>query len=137
VKLARGVRNNAHLLLAGIRFFNGAAALFAPDVLLRRLEVDAKKSPGVLYFERMFGIRTILLALDLVTGSDEDRRRALRRARIIHGSDTATAALAGLSGNLAPRPAMLTTMISFVNFLLALIARPPRKGGPFGLAGRR
>ena len=35
----------------------------------------------------MFGIRTILIALDLVTGDEAERERALRRAPLIHAAD--------------------------------------------------
>lgn len=131
------VRSNAHLVLAGIRFVNGVMALFVPHSLAQRLDVDADKSPALLYFQRMFGIRTILIALDLVTGDQESRLRALRRSPVIHASDATAAALAGRRGNLAPAPARMTVAISLVNLLLALIARPAPgkglKGLPFGI----
>jgi hypothetical protein len=128
------LRSNAHLILAGIRFANGALALFVPHSLARRLDVDADKSPGLLYFERLFGIRTILIALDLVTGDEDELKRALRRGRLIHATDATAAALAGMRGNLAPRPARMTVVISLVNLLLALIARPQKaKGLPLGI----
>lgn len=128
------LRSNAHLILAGIRFANGALALFVPHSLARRLDVDADKSPALLYFERLFGIRTILIALDLVTGDEEELKRALRRGRLIHATDATAAALAGMRGNLAPRPARMTVVISLVNLLLALIARPQKaKGLPLGI----
>ena len=132
-----GVRSNAHVALAGIRFVNGMLALFAPYSLAQRLDVDADKSPALLYFQRMFGIRTVLIALDLVTGSEADRRRALQRSPVIHACDATAAALAGVRGNLAPGPARMTVAISLVNLLLALIARPQPgkglKGLPFGI----
>lgn len=131
------VRSNAHLVLAAIRFVNGALALIVPHQLAHRLDIDADKSPGLLYFQRMFGIRTILVALDLITGSEADRARALRRAPIIHACDATGAALATVRGNLAPRPGRMTVIISLVNLLLALIARPDPgqglKGLPFGI----
>ncbi len=128
------LRSNAHLILAAIRFVNGALALFSPHSLAHRLDVDADKSPALLYFQRMFGIRTILIALDLVTGDEDELRRALRRAPVIHAADATGAALAGIRGNLAPRPARMTVAISLVNLLLALIARPQSaKGLPFGI----
>lgn len=107
---------------------NGTAALFFPSALARRLDIDADESPGLLYFQRMFGIRTILIALDLLTGDRDRTVRALRAGKIIHASDATAAALAGLRGNLAPRPAALTTVISLVNLLLASVAQPPAKG---------
>jgi hypothetical protein len=137
VKKASRVRSNAHLVLAGIRFLMGALALVVPEFLAKRLDVDADKSPGLLYFQRMFGIRTVFIALDLVTGPDEDRRRALSRGRVIHACDATGAALAGARGNLAPRPARMAVAISLVNLLLALIARPQPDGHlkslPFGI----
>jgi hypothetical protein len=134
VKKASRLRSNAHLILAGIRFANGALALFVPHSLARRLDVDADKSPALLYFERLFGIRTILIALDLVTGDEDELKRALRRGRLIHATDATAAALAGMRGNLAPRPARMTVVISLVNLLLALIARPQKaKGLPLGI----
>jgi hypothetical protein len=131
------VRSNAHLVLAGIRFVMGALGLIAPHRLAERLDVDADKSPALLYFQRMFGIRTILIALDLLSGADDDRQRALHRGRMIHACDVTAAALAGARGNLAPRPARTAVVISLVNLLLALIARPQPdgrlKGLPFGI----
>jgi hypothetical protein len=115
----------------------GVLALVVPHWLAERVGVDADKSPALLYFQRMFGIRTILIALDLVSGADEDRQRALHRAPVIHACDATGAALAGTRGNLAPGPARMTVAISLVNLLLALIARPQRdgrlRGLPFGI----
>lgn len=128
--ITTGIRRHAHIVLAAIRFVNGTAALLFPRELANRVEVDADQSPGLLYFQRMFGIRTILIALELLTSDRERTVRALRVGRVIHASDAMGAALAGRSGNLAPRPAAITTAISLVNLLLAFVAQPPAKG-PF------
>ena len=128
----KSLRSNAHLILAAVRFVNGVLALFVPHSLAHRLDIDADKSPGLLYFQRMFGIRTILIALDLVTGDEAELERALRRSPLIHATDATGAALAGVRGNLAPGPARMTVAISLVNLLLALIARPQKAWGlPF------
>jgi hypothetical protein len=131
-------RRHAHLALAGIRMVNGTLALVAPAALARRLGVDANASPGILYFERMFGIRTVLIALDLLDKDPDHVERALREGRVIHATDALGAVLAGARGNLAPRPAAMTTAISLVNLTLALIARPaPRTAvAPRRRAGR-
>ncbi|MFD3583643.1 hypothetical protein [Streptomyces sp. NPDC058683] len=106
--------------LAGIRLFNGVAGLFAPGLLIRRLDPDREPpSPAAVYAFRLFGIRTILLGLDLLTNRDERLREDLRDGVLIHGSDTATAATLGLSGRLPPRTAALTTLISAANTVLA------------------
>ena len=124
MNLASRAQAHAHIVLAAVRFVNGTAALFFPRALARRIGVDAAASPGILYFERMFGIRTILIALDLVRGDHETTVRALRVGRVIHAADATSAALAGIRGNVAPRPAVMTTAISLVNLLLAFVARP-------------
>jgi hypothetical protein len=109
--------------LAGIRLFNGAAGLLAPDLLIRRLDPDREPpSPAAVYAFRLFGIRTILLGLDLLTDHGERLREDLREGVLIHGSDTATAASLGLGGRLPPRTAVLTTLISAVNTVLATTA---------------
>ncbi|MER5516747.1 hypothetical protein [Streptomyces sp. NPDC002763] len=106
--------------LAGIRLFNGVTGLLAPDLLIRRLDPDREPpSPAAVYAFRLFGIRTILLGLDLLTNRDERLREDLRDGVLIHGSDTATAATLGLSGRLPPRTAALTTLISAANTVLA------------------
>jgi hypothetical protein len=123
---ANRARGYARYVLAAIRFVNGTLALFAPSVLARRLDVNTRESPGILYFERMFGIRTILIALDLVCGDSAHIERAIRTGRVVHASDAASAAMAGFSGNLKPRAAIMTTAISLVNLVLAFAARPSR-----------
>jgi hypothetical protein len=109
--------------LAGIRIFNGATGLLAPDLLIRRLDPDREPlSPAAVYAFRLFGIRTILLGLDLLTNHGERLRQDLREGVLIHGSDTATAAMLGLNGQLPRRTAVLTTLISATNTVLAATA---------------
>ncbi|MGW6978269.1 hypothetical protein ACWGE1_02275 [Streptomyces sp. NPDC054932] len=108
--------------LAGIRLFNGVTGLLVPALLIRRLDPDRDLSPAAVYAFRLFGIRTILLGLDLLTNRGERLREDLREGVLIHGSDTATAALLGIRGQLPPRTAVLTTLISAVNTTLAASA---------------
>ncbi|MET9688103.1 hypothetical protein ABZY81_06455 [Streptomyces sp. NPDC006514] len=108
--------------LAGIRLFNGVTGLLAPTLLIRRLDPDRDVSPAAVYAFRLFGIRTILLGLDLLTNRGQRLQEDLREGVLIHGSDTATAALLGLRGQLPPRTAALTTLISAVNTTLAASA---------------
>ncbi|MEN3361166.1 MAG: hypothetical protein V7637_5148 [Mycobacteriales bacterium] len=110
----------ARKTLAAIRLFNGAAGLLAPQFLLRRLGADAETGrPGVYPF-RMFGVRTILLGLDLLVLEGEQRRRATRLAVLIHATDTVSAAAAGLRGDLSRKAAVTTTLISAGNTVLAI-----------------
>ena len=111
----------ARVTLAGIRIFNGTAGLLAPSMLSKRLDVEEAAAPMAYPF-RMFGIRTILIGVDLLSRDPEVRRHAVRAAPLIHASDTISAWAAGKSGALPPKAAKTATTISAVNLVLALLA---------------
>jgi hypothetical protein len=113
--LARGA-------LAAIRIVNGSAALVAPWVLTRNLGVRPGDNQAAQYVFRMFGIRTVLIGVQLLLPEGEVREASVRVAPIIHASDTASAALAGLSHQIPARPALIATSISALNTALALTA---------------
>ncbi|MFE0512279.1 hypothetical protein [Streptomyces sp. NPDC058964] len=106
--------------LAAIRLVDGAAGLLAPDLLIRRFDPDREPpSPAAVYAFRLFGIRTILLGLALLAHDGEQLRQDLSEGVLIHGSDTATAVMLGISGQIPRRTAVLTTLISAANTALA------------------
>jgi len=117
----RTVSDCAWMALGVIRFVNGILALLAPGFLARRLGVRPESQPAMLYVFRMFGIRTVLIALDLWLRPTE-RRRALRQGILIHASDTTAALMAGLFGQLPARSAATATLISATNTALAIVA---------------
>src|ERR671933_485089 len=100
-----GTRDFARRLLAAIRLFNGGAGLLFPEALARRLGIDPDVNPGVLYFIRLFGVRTVLIGSDLLR--PERRADSLTQAVLIHGSDTLAAGIAAFTGRL-PRGVGLT-----------------------------
>lgn len=108
--------------LATVRLINGTAGLLAPQFLLRRLGTDPRIDRSGVYPFRMFGIRTILMGADLLLLRGEERRRAQRLALLVHASDTAAAATAGIRGDLPRKAAVTTTVISAGNTVLALLA---------------
>jgi len=114
----------ARIALALIRIFNGAAALFAPGALAGRLGVDAERDPAIIYPFRLFGIRTIIIGIELLMPDGPVRRHAIRVAPVIHGSDAITAWLTVFQRQLPPGPAKVTAAISTVNTILALLAQP-------------
>ena len=126
--LTRGssLRDLARYTLAGIRLFNGTIALVAPGTLAQRLGVKPEAAPAAAYVLRMFGVRTVLIGLDLLLLEGDDLDRALRNGVVIHASDTLAAATAGVTGQLPATPAATATAISTVNVLLALTARGRR-----------
>jgi hypothetical protein len=116
------VSSVARIALAGVRLFNGGAALVAPQAFAQRMGTEADANGAAVHALRMFGIRTVLIALDLLRRDPDVRRHALRQAVLVHASDTLSAALAGLDRQLPPRAARIATAVSAANVVLALIA---------------
>ncbi len=75
-------RDYARILLAGIRLFNGAAALFTPKLLARQF--GDNPNHAVVYALRLFGVRTIIVGIELLAPDEELRASALRYAIPIH-----------------------------------------------------
>jgi hypothetical protein len=111
----------ARVTLAGIRIANGAVGLIAPQKLAERLGVEEDAGPMGYPF-RMFGIRTILIGLDLLAGDPVVRRHAVREAVLIHASDTVSAFVTGVTGGLPRKGAAAATAISAINTGLAVLA---------------
>jgi hypothetical protein len=118
----------ARIALALIRAINGAIALFAPRLLIRAIGLDPAGNPAGLYIARLFGIRTLVIAADLVQADRSSRGRAIEEAVIIHASDAIAATMAGLERRVPPRGALMAATISSVNTALALIALAGRNG---------
>jgi hypothetical protein len=120
--------NPARILLAAVRLTMGSAGLLAPGLVIRRLDIDPDRQPGMRYPLRMFGIRTVLIAADLLQPIGPTRWHAELMAPVIHGTDTVSAALAWRRGDLPSRAGGLATAISAVNLALAVanLALPPR-----------
>ena len=69
----------ARILLACIRLVNGLAALVVPQQLARGLGIDPEQYPAAMYVLRMFGMRTVLIGLDLLAPRGERREQALKK----------------------------------------------------------
>ena len=119
-------RDYARILLAGIRLFYGSAALFAPTLLVRQLGQDPDSNPAAIYVWRLFGVRTIIVGIELLVPDEKLRESALRYAIPIHASDTFSAALAGIQGQLPSRVSIMLTIISGINTTLAIFAQPAK-----------
>ena len=112
----------ARITLAGIRLFNGVAALFVPATLARRLGVDPNANPAALYALRLFGVRTVLIGAQLLLRDGGMRAHSLRVAPAIHSLDASAALIAGERGQLPRRAATTAAIISSVNTVLAIVA---------------
>jgi len=115
--------DRARVTLAVIRLINGSLGLLVPGFLIRRVGGDPATSATAKYALRMFGIRTVVLGVDLLRPSRPVRDHAVETAPIVHASDTVAAALLGLKGKVPRRVAVMTVAISAGNTVLAFIAR--------------
>ena len=117
-----GAGTTAVRALAAIRIVNGALGLLAPQVLVKRTSTNPDTREPYYAF-RMFGIRTVVLGLDLLTLTGAAQERARTQAVIIHATDTASAFVGGLRGDVPSRVARTTVAISGLNTVLAVIAK--------------
>jgi hypothetical protein len=116
-------RDHARIALATIRLVNGTMALLTPEMMLRRLGADPAANKVAIYPLRMFGIRTVVLGVDLLAGGSMQQKG--RVGVVIHATDAASAITAGLRRQLPARVALLAAGISVTNTVLAaIIARP-------------
>lgn len=140
-------RDHARIALATIRLVNGAVALLAPEVMLRRLEANQAASPGTgpdprrmaVYPLRMFGIRTVVLGIQLLVGGSPRQSGSIRpgislrrqgeTGVVIHATDAASAITAGLRRQLPARVAVVAAGISVINTMLAWILARDATGG--------
>jgi hypothetical protein len=107
--------------LAVVRIANGTLGLVAPGVLVKRTSTDPTTTEPYYAF-RMFGVRTVVLGLDLLTLTGPAQERVRAQAVIIHAIDTASAVIGARRGDLPGKAARMTVAISAVNTGLALVA---------------
>ena len=111
----------ARIALGVIRLVNGSLALFAPDVLGKRLGVQTATSPGLGYALRLFGVRTILLGIGLLRASDDAPDIFVRQAPLVHAADTTAALVVLKRGELPPAGARIAVAASAINVVLAVL----------------
>ena len=126
------VHEYARYTLAGIRLFNGVAALVAPNALARQLGVDPQANRAAIYVLRLFGTRTVLIGAQLLLRDGGLRAHALRAAPAIHALDATAALLAGNRGQLPRGAANTAAVISTFNTVLAVLAQ--RREAPATMA---
>jgi len=116
--------------LGVIRIGFGAAALVVPHFLIKNFrtkpeesEEAREKAIAAQYAFRLFGIRTVIIGLELLVLKGPALERAANLAPIIHGSDTVSAFIAAKYGPLPKRMGIMLVAISAVNTGLSLLAR--------------
>jgi len=118
-------RDHARIALATIRLVNGTMALLAPEMMLRRLGADPAANRVAIYPLRMFGIRTVVLGVDLLVGGSMQQKG--RVGVVIHATDAASAITAGLRRQLPAQVAVVAAGISLTNTALAAIIAWPQE----------
>jgi hypothetical protein len=113
--------------LACIMLVNGSLGVFAPRVLIRGLGVKPEQQPAMLYVLRMFGVRTLFIAIDMFR-LPADRGRSLREGVVVHATDAGAALTAAALGQLPVRPALMVTGLSTVNTILAIVGARAYRG---------
>jgi hypothetical protein len=121
--------HTARNVLAAVRLVNGAIGLLVPNRFIARFDPGLPPSAAATYAFRLFGIRTVLLGIDLFTLEGAELHRALREGVLIHASDTLTAFLLGVRGRVPRRTAVLSTLISTSNVALAVTALNRARAG--------
>jgi hypothetical protein len=120
------VHRPARYALAAVRIANGGVGLLVPRLFIARFDPGHPTSPAAIYAFRLFGIRTILIGLDLLARPTR-AQQAAKEGVLIHASDTVTAATLALSGAVPRRTGIASTAISAVNVVLAVLAIDRRR----------
>jgi hypothetical protein len=113
--------------LACIMLVNGSLGVFAPRVLIRGLGIKPEQQPAMLYALRMFGVRTLFIAVDMFRLPAE-RGRSLREGVVVHATDAGAALTAAALGQIPVRPALMVTGLSTVNTILAIVGARAYRG---------
>jgi hypothetical protein len=113
----------ARYALGAIRVVNGVLGVVAPTFIARRLgDQQPDRNAAAIYGIRLFGVRTIVIGLDLLRPPGEALDRAVWAAPLIHGSDTATVLSLHRRKVLSDEMARPLAAISGLNTLLAVVA---------------
>jgi hypothetical protein len=113
----------ARYTLGAIRMITGTLGLLAPTRIAERLgDTSPERNAAAIYGIRLFGVRTILIGLDLFRLRGDALHDALRSAMFIHASDTATVLSLRQSTVLAPDKARPLAAISALNTVLSVTA---------------
>jgi hypothetical protein len=95
-------------LVAG-RLVVGGGALVAPRLTARAFGIDPDNNPAASYVGRLFGVRAVLMAIQLASAVPEERVRLLRQNVAVDLVDAVAAIAATRSGALGRRSGVAAT----------------------------
>ena len=105
----------------------GAASLIVPRLTIRMLQLDPEPNPPAGFLIRIFGVRDIFLGVAPFLIPDPERSTILGSATGVDLTDLAAATLAGLTGRIPPRAALVTASAALIGSVLsaATVGRGP------------
>lgn len=106
-------------LVAG-RILVGGGTLVAPRLLGRAFGIDPAANPAVSYVGRLFGVRAVLMAVQLATVPRAQRRRLVGLHVAVDAVDAAAAVAATRSGALSRRAGAMATAAAVVEGALGV-----------------
>ena len=105
----------------------GAAGVIAPRFTIRMLQLDPDMSSSADFLVRIFGVRDIFLGVAPFLLPEPGRSRILGSATWVDLADLASAVVAGLTGRIPPRAAVVTVSAALGGAVLsaATVGRGP------------
>lgn len=108
--------------LVGVRSAIGAGAWLAPRLSGRLFGLDVDGNPQAPYLARLFGVRDVALGLGLAGSQGSQRQQWLQLGVACDLADAAAGVLAGRSGALPARAAVMVTATALVAAALGIAA---------------
>jgi hypothetical protein len=110
--------------LAGVRGTFGTVALVAPGLTARVFGIDPTSPAATRYLVRLFGVRDVLMAHQLVSAVDDDEAEEALRGGILVDAVDLLAALAAMSrGHVSARTGLLGATGSAASLALGFLGR--------------
>ena len=106
-------------LVAG-RVLVGGGALVAPRLAGRAFGIDATANPAASYVARLFGVRAVLMAVQLAGATPGNRTRVLRQHTAVDVVDAVAAVVAAREGALSRRAGAQATAAAIFEASLGL-----------------
>jgi hypothetical protein len=110
--------------LAGVRGTFGTVALVAPGLTARVFGIDPTSQTATRYLVRLFGVRDVLMAHQLVSAVDEDEaEEALRGGIVVDAVDLLAVVAAMARGQVSTRTGLLGATGSAASLALGFLGR--------------
>lgn len=100
-------RNQARIMMIGVRFTLGTISWFLPSVMARIMLLDPKSGSATAYPLQLFGARDVLLGVLILDPQSDTLDQHLQMGMVMDLCDVAGAGISGLKGQLPKRSAIL------------------------------